>query len=261
MRDLREPSRVGDGVAVFSVVKALVAVADPVAAGQIARALDAANLVATLAFSASRAVQYLALDHYDVLVLDLELWRQDAGAPPFLIDIPVVTMGAETAGSPVPFAREHHVAEAGGVAEIVAVVVALAHMTRRVRLPHPIRWAGLELDVQRREARWQGTPIHLTVIQFRILEVLALAAGTVVPTSTLARRVWGTESFDDQERLLAHIRRIRKKVEALPSQPRFVLTVRGEGFRLADDADVSELTAAPHAGEGIGAPGFGMPTA
>jgi two-component system response regulator RegX3 len=47
--------------------------------------------------------------------------------------------------------------------------------------------------------------------------------------------VWGAPAqIGDPERLFAHIRRIRKKIEPAPSHPAFLLTVRGEGFRLAD---------------------------
>ena len=114
---------------------------------------------------------------------------------------------------------------------------ALIQMHRPVALPHPIRWGGLELDMRTHQARWNGSPIPLTTLQFRIMEVLILAAGAVVTSEQLARRVWGEASFDDRDRLVAHIRRIRKLIECEPSKPEFLLRVRGRGFRLTAECE------------------------
>jgi two-component system response regulator RegX3 len=115
--------------------------------------------------------------------------------------------------------------------------VALIHMRRPAALPQPIRWGGLELDMRTHQARWNGSLLPLTTLQYRIMEVLILAAGAVVTSEQLARRVWGDSSFDDRERLTAHVRRIRKLIEDDPSLPEFLLRVRGVGFRLADPVD------------------------
>ena len=109
----------------------------------------------------------------------------------------------------------------------------LLQMSRPVDLPEPIRWGPLELDVRTHEARWAGRPLHFTTIQFRIMEVLALAAGGVVTTEELSRRVWGAASYNDHGRLVAHIRRIRKLIEPDSSTPAFLIRVRATGFRLA----------------------------
>lgn len=108
-------------------------------------------------------------------------------------------------------------------------------MSRPVRLPECLRWGSLELDVQRHEARWGGRPLPLTTLQFRIMEVLALAAGSVVTDEQLSRRVWSaSSSCEDKDRLVAHIRRIRRSMEEDPARPRFLIRVRGKGFRLAE---------------------------
>jgi DNA-binding response OmpR family regulator len=67
------------------------------------------------------------------------------------------------------------------------------------------------------------------------MEMLILAAGAVVDPNDLSRQLWGRESFSDGERILAHVRRIRRKIEDDSSRPAFLLTVRGEGYRLADE--------------------------
>lgn len=128
-------------------------------------------------------------------------------------------------------------ADPGG---IVAHGSALIEMARPVALPHPIRWGGLELDLRTHQARWHGRPLHLTTVQFRIMEVLVMATGALVTTEQLSRRVWGDSSFDDRDRLVAHIRRIRKLIEQDSAMPQFLLRVRGRGFRLAAVATVEQ---------------------
>lgn len=79
---------------------------------------------------------------------------------------------------------------------------------------------------------WEGAHIDLTALQFRIMEILVVAAGVVVTFEELSRRVWG-DSFDDREWLIAHIRRIRKRL-GRGLDDRFIVTARGQGFRLQD---------------------------
>jgi DNA-binding response OmpR family regulator len=99
-------------------------------------------------------------------------------------------------------------------------------------------WGPLRLDPGRRLACWQGRPVGVTSMQFRLLLALVQAGGAVVSPVELSRRVWGTEVAHDAERVVAHVRRIRRLLEPDPAHTRFLLTVRGEGFRLADqDAD------------------------
>jgi DNA-binding response OmpR family regulator len=90
----------------------------------------------------------------------------------------------------------------------------------------------LHLDPLTREARWCGAELALTPVQFRILEILAEADGAVVSSRDLCKQVWGTSIAADHERLFAHIRRIRKKIEDDSAHPRFLLTARGAGYRL-----------------------------
>ncbi len=100
-----------------------------------------------------------------------------------------------------------------------------------------IEWGPLVLDTRTRRATWEGRPVEFTRLQFAILEVLVEAHGAVVSTDTLCERIWRGVPLYDGERLFAHIRRIRSKIEPAPDRPAFLLTVRGVGFRLADDTE------------------------
>jgi DNA-binding response OmpR family regulator len=103
-------------------------------------------------------------------------------------------------------------------------------------------WGPLLLDRRRRRAFWASCEIALTTQQFRLLWALAEAQGALVTVAELSDRVYDGTVGDDRERLMGHVRRVRRLIEADPAHPTFLLTVRGEGFRLADP---DQLTTAP----------------
>jgi DNA-binding response OmpR family regulator len=107
----------------------------------------------------------------------------------------------------------------------------------RPDLPQPPArsvWGPLLLDQRRRRAFWATREIPLTAQQFRLLWTLSAAQGAVVTVAELSDQVYDGTVGDDRERLMGHVRRIRRLIEADPAHPAFLLTVRGQGFRLAD---------------------------
>ncbi len=106
------------------------------------------------------------------------------------------------------------------------------------RTAHSLSWGPLSLDLARREARWRGMPCSLTQTQFDVLVALVKADGAVISKVDLQKAIWPDEPPDAGERLVAHIRRIRTRLEVDPSHPRFLLTSRGIGFFLAKPDDL-----------------------
>lgn len=79
--------------------------------------------------------------------------------------------------------------------------------------------------------RADGTTIQLTAKEHEILQVLARNAGRIVTIDALCEACWGT-SFGYDNSLMAHIRRLREKIEANPSKPESLVTVKGLGYKL-----------------------------
>ena len=77
-----------------------------------------------------------------------------------------------------------------------------------------------------------GEEVHLTLTEFRLLCELASAPGRVFSRATLLERVWDRGFFGDERIVDVHVRRLRTKIEPDPGNPRFVMTVRGLGYRL-----------------------------
>lgn len=91
---------------------------------------------------------------------------------------------------------------------------------------------GLVIDKRRHEVIRQGVKIDLTPLEFQILELLASEPGRAWSRNALLDRVWSTEYEGYQRNIDPHINRLRKKLETDPKNPRYVLTVRGVGYKL-----------------------------
>jgi DNA-binding response OmpR family regulator len=98
-----------------------------------------------------------------------------------------------------------------------------------------IRVGDLELDVPRMRTEVDGRTVDLTPTEFTLLETLARQPGRIFTRSQLLDALHGV-AFESYERAIdSHIKNLRRKLEPDPRQPRYVLTVYGVGYRLADD--------------------------
>ena len=91
---------------------------------------------------------------------------------------------------------------------------------------------GSQIDFSRAEVIRGGERISLTAKEFEILQALYRNAGRIVTIDQLCEAAWGDNPFGYENSLMAHIRRIREKIEEHPSKPEALLTVRGLGYKL-----------------------------
>jgi DNA-binding response OmpR family regulator len=90
-----------------------------------------------------------------------------------------------------------------------------------------------QIDFSRGEVYHASGETHqLTSSEFMLLQILAENGNHIVTTDGLISRVWGPGAFNYKDSLMSHIRRIRQKIEANPSEPSSLLTVRGLGYKL-----------------------------
>ena len=95
-----------------------------------------------------------------------------------------------------------------------------------------MRVGDLEIAPEQGVVRRNGEEVHLTKTEFRLLVELASSPGRVFSREVLLERVWGYGYFGDGRLVDVHIRRLRTKIEPDPAKPRYVLTVRGLGYKL-----------------------------
>ena len=104
-----------------------------------------------------------------------------------------------------------------------------------------LRAGPLELDLERRLVTKGGAEIHLSPKEFDLLAYLVQHQGAPVLHSKLLQAVWGPEYGGELEYLRSYIKMLRKKIEADPSQPQFLLTEPWVGYRFRNPSDPESL--------------------
>jgi two-component system, OmpR family, response regulator RegX3 len=98
-------------------------------------------------------------------------------------------------------------------------------------MPDVIEAAGVRMDVGRHEVSVNGERIRLALKEFELLEMLLRNAGRVMTRGQLIDRIWGADYVGDTKTLDVHIKRLRTKIEPDPAKPRYLVTVRGLGYK------------------------------
>ena len=89
----------------------------------------------------------------------------------------------------------------------------------------------VRMDVERHVVTVDGAAVQLPLKEFELLELLLRNAGRVLTRGQLIDRVWGADYVGDTKTLDVHVKRLRSKVEPEPSAPRYIVTVRGLGYK------------------------------
>jgi DNA-binding response OmpR family regulator len=125
--------------------------------------------------------------------------------------------------------------------ELVARVRAVLRRSRRtpptdldpdLQLSPPRLFGALRINVDGREVHLDGTPIMLTRTEFDVLAALSSRPGMVLSRRQLLELVWGDSWVGNDNIVDVHVGHLRRKLGDNPSQPRYVTTVRGVGYRM-----------------------------
>ena len=156
------------------------------------------------------------------------------------LDVPIIVLSVHgeeiTKVRALDLGADDYLTKPFGVAELLARMrVAL----RRRGGARPVGQAIIEhgdlrMDLERREVRVAGKPVHLTPKEYETLHFLLTHVGKLVTHTALLRAVWGPEYADARPYLHVFVGQLRRKLEPNPSRPRYILTEPGVGYRLAD---------------------------
>jgi two-component system KDP operon response regulator KdpE len=122
------------------------------------------------------------------------------------------------------------------IGELLARIrVALRHAARfqRDEESATITRGNLQVDFAARRVTVQGTEVHLTPIEYKLLTTLLRHSGKVLTHRFLLKEVWGPNHDQETHYLRVFMASLRRKIEADPAQPRYLLTEQGVGYRLA----------------------------
>jgi len=183
-------------------------------------------------------------DHPDLIVLDLGLPRIDgldvARALRRDSNVPIVILSGRSDESDklvgLELGADDYVTKPFSPKELVARVRAvLRRVERPATASDTIRVADVSLDIPRMRVRAGTREVELTATEFQLLVTLAREPGRVFTRSQLLDAVHGV-AFESYERAIdAHVKNIRRKLELDPSEPTYVQTVHGVGYRFRDE--------------------------
>jgi len=111
---------------------------------------------------------------------------------------------------------------------------------RRAQLPpagarsDAIEVEGVRIDLAKRTVEVSGDPVQLTYLEFELLRTLAASPGRVYSRQALLEALWGGSEYRDPRTIDVHVRHLREKIEPDPSEPHYLFTVRGVGYRFRE---------------------------
>ncbi len=208
----------------------------------VTRYLDRAGYRVAVAGDGEQALRAVAERVPDVVVLDLMLprlgglevcrrLRRDAGAVPIVM---LTALGEEedrVLG--LELGADDYVTKPFSPRELVLRVASVLRRSRELPARDdggPLADGDLHVDVPGRRASLGDAELALTVREFDLLAFLVRRPGRVFTRAELLERVWGWD-FGDQSTVTVHVRRLREKVEADPTNPVRIATVWGVGYR------------------------------
>jgi DNA-binding response OmpR family regulator len=198
----------------------------------------------------------LGAERFDLVILDLMLpglggiavcrairGESDRGDLPRVLpenrDVPVLMLTAmreesdKVAG--LESGADDYLTKPFGTRELVARARALVRRPRGFTAPDvPLRVHDIEIDPARRRVVVGGTPVELTTQEFNLLHLLAAHPGIVFSREALLARIWKDETHVTGRSVDTLVKRLRQRIEASPAEPRYVLTVWGAGYKMAD---------------------------
>jgi two-component system response regulator ResD len=213
---------------------------EPTITDVVARYLERAGYSARVAGDGPHALELASTEHPDLVVLDLMLPGMDGLEVMRRLRererVAVILLTAKGEATDrvigLRLGADDYVVKPFSPAELVARVDAvLRRVDNSPELEEPIVFEDLELDPVARRVTVRGEEVQLTVREYELLLHFVRHPGQVFSRDQLMDAVWQYSFYTDTSTVTVHVRRLRAKIERVPSDPRWLQTVWGVGYR------------------------------
>jgi two-component system alkaline phosphatase synthesis response regulator PhoP len=208
--------------------------------------LEQSNYVVLTAVNGPQALAIARADKPDLIVLDLNLPGMDGLDVCRQLrresDVPIIMLTARIEETDrligLELGADDYITKPFSPRELVARVRAvLRRVNGGLSQPGLIRVGDLEIDLQGHRASQNGEPLHLTRIEFNLLSLLSQHPGQAFSRQRLLEQLHGYSHDGFDRSIDAHVKNLRRKIEPDLSNPTYILTVYGIGYRFNDQLD------------------------
>lgn len=223
--------------------KILIVDDEPRVSRLVTEVLTAAGYEVVVAASGGTAIEMVALEQPELVLLDILLPQMDGYQVCSRLrefsDVPVIMLTAKARDSDIlrgfDVGADDYLTKPFNSKELLARVKAVLRRTSRSEdaAASLLGCGSLTIDLARRTVSMDGDPVSLTRTEFELLRALALNANRVMAHEELLTEVWGQEYRNDLDYLRAYIRYLRRKLEPDPASPVYIVTTQGVGYMLA----------------------------
>lgn len=193
------------------------------------------------AYDGEEALRHAKEKEYDIILLDVMLPKLGGFEVCQQIrefsNVPIVMLTAKGDDMDkilgLEYGADDYITKPFNILEVKARIKAIMRRTTRKEqavLPKTIESGDMKLDCESRRVYICGKEVNLTAKEFELLELLILNPNKVYGREELLKLVWGAEYPGDVRTVDVHIRRLREKIEASPSEPKYVHTKWGVGY-------------------------------
>jgi two-component system KDP operon response regulator KdpE len=215
----------------------------------VANALKARGYAVLTAPNGETALDLLADDDLDLLLLDLGLPGIEGHEVIERLrawsEIPVIVIsvreGQDEKVAALDAGADDYVTKPFGMKELLARMRAVRRRAAVDSLQDPIlRFDDLEVDLTRKLVQLNGDRLHLTPTEYRLLEAMATNPGKLLTHRWLLQKVWGPEYGTESHYLRLYVKQLRAKLGDSPARPTWITTEPGLGYRWLPDPSSSD---------------------